>query len=194
MSEISTIDRQFIEENSKFCPVMSSLKRKRGGPYSKTERQKRRAEVYRLHFELGVPATRIAEYLKINRHTIEDDINVLYEELGKQYFETSISGFMQKQLNRLESQRTRLLGYLEKCNNIEEKLPVERLIYEIDQRLTHTVVHVWNNEIVIWNGVANRINEFAKKKKLDLRWYSPVELIEITKKQREVIDKILKDR
>jgi len=36
---------------------------KKGGPYSKDEREKRQNEVFRLHFEYGYSATKIADLM-----------------------------------------------------------------------------------------------------------------------------------
>ena len=47
---------------------------KKGGPYSKKEREDRRMQVYNLHFEEDLPAVKIAEMLDVNRNTVNDDI------------------------------------------------------------------------------------------------------------------------
>ena len=54
--------------------AMTMLEKKKGGPYTKDEQRKRRDEVYRLHFEYSYSARKIAEFLKINRSTINRDI------------------------------------------------------------------------------------------------------------------------
>jgi len=48
---------------------MVALEQKSGGPYSKDEREKRQNEVFRLHFEFGYSAVKIADLMKINRNT-----------------------------------------------------------------------------------------------------------------------------
>jgi len=43
-------------------------------PFTKSQRRKRRTEVYKLHFEHGMPATRIAEIMNVDRNTINNDL------------------------------------------------------------------------------------------------------------------------
>lgn len=192
MSELTSVDAKFIEENEKICLVPSSFKRKNGGPYSKAERKTRLDEVFKLHFMYGWPANKIADSMKVNRHTIESDIKLLWKELGKGIFEPSWSAWIRRQLDRLEFQRTRLMEMLDKETDVDKKLSIERLILEIDNRIMHYTLSTFNNEIVTWARVTHRVNDFAEQKKLGTRWYSPFELIEVTSKQREAIDKILK--
>ncbi|MGI0048744.1 MAG: hypothetical protein ACREAW_04315, partial [Nitrososphaera sp.] len=72
MSEVPSgfdIDPEFINESSKTNLVKP---RKKFAPYTKAERLKRRKEVYRLHFELGVPAIRIADMMNVDKNTINN--------------------------------------------------------------------------------------------------------------------------
>ncbi len=61
-----------------------ALESKKGGPYTKPEQEKRRDKVFRLYFEYGYPAVRIAKLLNVNRNTINEDIrhfrSEMYEE------------------------------------------------------------------------------------------------------------------
>jgi len=194
MSELPQVDNKFIEENEKICLVPSSSKCRKGGPYSKAERQKRIDEVFKLHFMHGWSANKIADSMKVNRHTIESDIKLLWNKLGEQIFAPSWSAWIRRQLDRLEFQRSRLIEMLNKEEDADRKLSIERLIFEIDNRIMHYTLNTFNNEIVVWARVTNRVNDFAEQKKLGTRWYSPFELVEITPNQRERIDKILKER
>ena len=73
------ISSEFFESGK----TLKSNSKKRGGPYSKDEKRKRREEVYRLHFEYGYSARKIAELMKINRGTINRDIMFLYSDVVK---------------------------------------------------------------------------------------------------------------
>ena len=84
------------------------IKSKKGGPYTKQEQEKRRDEVFKLHFEYGYSATQISEMLKINRNTINSDVSFLYSKLYDESDKRTYSNWMDKQLCRLESQRVRL--------------------------------------------------------------------------------------
>ena len=49
-------------------------KTKKGGPYTTLEQEKRRKQVYELHFEKGLSAIKISEMLKVNRNTINEKL------------------------------------------------------------------------------------------------------------------------
>jgi hypothetical protein len=82
------INQEFIEENKKLNLnlVRHGQNHKRiFAPFTKAQRRKRRMEVYKLHFEHGVPATRIAELMKVDRNTINNDLKILYHEALNDY-------------------------------------------------------------------------------------------------------------
>ncbi len=103
---------------------MALSQEKRGGPYSKKQRLDRQNEVLKLHFEYGYSATKIADLMKINRNTINDDINQGYEQLSKDWNKYDIDAWLMKQTKRFESQRSRLFQELEKQENSKEKLAI----------------------------------------------------------------------
>ena len=57
---------------------------KKGGPCTKQEKEKRRNEVFNLHFEYGYSALQISQFLKVNRNTINADISFLYSQLREE--------------------------------------------------------------------------------------------------------------
>jgi len=73
------VDEEFIKQNQN----LNSKIIKKGGPYTKTEREHRQQEVYRLHFEYGYSAKKISELMKINRNTINGDITYWYSKISK---------------------------------------------------------------------------------------------------------------
>ena len=62
---------------------MALAQAKKGGPYPKSEKRKRLEEVYKLHFDYGYSARKIAEFLNINRGTINRDLMFLYADVAK---------------------------------------------------------------------------------------------------------------
>jgi len=115
---------------------ISKLGNKKGGPYTKNQQEKRRNEVYRLHFEFGYPAQKIAEILKVNRNTVNSDINFCYSQLASDWEHHDAKKLIVKQLERFELQRSRLYEELEKCTTLPEKITVEKLILDIDQKIS----------------------------------------------------------
>ena len=60
------------------------VKSKKGGPYTKQEQEKRRKQVYELHFEKGSSAVSIANELDVNRNTINEDIKFWQMQIASQ--------------------------------------------------------------------------------------------------------------
>jgi len=115
---------------------ISKLDNKNGGPYTKKQQEKRRNEVYHLHFEFGYPAQKIAEILKVNRNTANSDIDFCYSQLALDWEHHDVKKLIAKQLERFELQRSRLHEELEKCNTLSEKITLEKLILDIDQKIS----------------------------------------------------------
>ena len=84
-SELPKVSSEFLKDNQTRCKTNSKSRKKKGGPYSKTDRQTRREEVYRLHFEYGYSALKISELMKINRNTINGDIQYWYSKVVKNW-------------------------------------------------------------------------------------------------------------
>src|SRR3989338_11317219 len=89
---------------------------KKGGPYSKNEREKRQKEVFRLYFEVGYSAIKISDLMKINRNTINADIKYWYSNIKEELKQDS-ENFILRQIGRLEAQRSRVIE-----NLIEKKI------------------------------------------------------------------------
>lgn len=109
--------------------------KKKGGPYTKAEQEKRRIKVYELYFEKGYSATKIAEELGVNRNTINDDIKSWYGEMAAQIGVNNVGTILLKQIERLEIQRRRLVEQIEGLTNFEKKITVEKMIFDIDNKI-----------------------------------------------------------
>lgn len=125
--------------------IISKSANKKGGPYTKKQQEKRRNEVYCLHFERGCPARKIAEILKVNRNTINSDINFWYSQLATDWKDNDVKKWIVKQLERFELQRSRLYDELENCNTLSDRLLVEKIILDIDQKISQLVTKLLIN-------------------------------------------------
>jgi len=110
-------------------------KSKKGGPYTTLEQEKRRKQVYELHFEKGLSAIKISEMLNVNRNTINADIQEWYRKVSEELPEYNVS-LLLKQIHRLEMQQARLLEELESSKEIKEKFSIEKLLYAINAKMT----------------------------------------------------------
>ena len=192
MSELPQIETSFFEENQKLDQTIPNSRK--SGPYSKHERQKRRDEVYRLHFEYGYSARKIADLMKINRHTIDSDIQYLYSTLEHTDNRISFDDLINKQHVRFEYQRNRLMETLEKTNSVSEKQQLERLIFDIDSKLTNTYLKVCDSKLKNWDQAVDYVNKWMKDHHNDDRYILYGGLITTSENKRNRINKILREK
>ena len=165
--------------------------RQKKAPYTKIQRKERRDEVYRLHFDNGMPATRIAELMKVDRNTINNDLKILYRKAIKEYNpDMTLDDIVEKQLLRLETQRDRLGLYLSDAKDINSKLAVERLIADIDFKVIGVIDKMDQNIVQYWNAVMEQVNKMAEKENLKTRFTSLFELYRISIDKRQDLDKL----
>jgi len=100
---------------------MALAQKKMGGPYPKSEQRKRREEVYKLHFDYGYSARKIAEFLQINRGTINRDVMFWYADVTKKWRHVDPEFFVMRQIERFQIQRTRLRKQLDIAETNKEK-------------------------------------------------------------------------
>jgi len=148
---------------------MALAQQKRGGPYTKNEKMKRQNEVFRLHFELGYSAVKISDMMKVNRNTINGDINYGYSILSKEWNSYDIDSWLMKQIHRLESQRVRLFKELEREEKIATKLSIEKMILDIDTRLISFTTKAFSRRDSVKENSIRWINEYAKERHMDFR-------------------------
>ena len=118
---------------------MAQVQEKKGGPYSKDERDQRQKEVFRLHFEFGYSAVKISDLMKINRNTINADIKYWYSNI-KDELKQSSEDFILRQIGRLEAQRTRII---EKINeNKTDDIRHDKLLLEIDAKINTLALRI----------------------------------------------------
>ncbi|GKS67072.1 hypothetical protein YTPLAS73_06190 [Nitrosarchaeum sp.] len=116
-----------------------ALEQKSGGPYSKDEREKQQNEVFRLHFEFGYSAVKIAELMKINRNTINADIKYWYSSIKDEIRQDS-EDLISRQLGRLETQRTRVIENITE-NKIDD-IRYEKMLLEIDGKINNILLRI----------------------------------------------------
>jgi hypothetical protein len=185
------IDQEFIEGN-KNLNLNLVRHRHKFAPFTRSQRRKRRTEVYKLHFEHGIPATRIAEMMKVDRNTINNDLKILYHEALADYSpeDMSLDDILQKQLLRLETQRDRLGLYLSNAKDINTKVSIERLISDIDFKLIGAIEKITHNEGRFWDEILKGVNKVSEINKLGLRFTSLFELQKISIDSRKSLNKL----
>jgi len=163
------------------------VKSKKGGPYTKQEQQKRRDEVFKLHFEYGYSATQISEMLKINRNTINSDVSFLYSKLRGEMNEESTDNWLDKQFTRLESQRVRLRKELDNDITLQERLQVEKVIFDLDSKISSLIIKMGSSSQNKLDSIVAYLNNWMKEQGHEDRFMSQGSLYIIPKKFREKI-------
>jgi hypothetical protein len=160
-------------------------------PFTQAQRKERRNEVYKLHFDNGMPATRIAELMKVDRNTINNDLKILYKRAAKNYNpDMSFNDIIEKQLLRLETQRDRLLLDLCDVKDINTKITIERLIADIDFKVIGLMERLIQSVAQYWDTVLEHVNKIAEKENLKTRWTTPHQLYRISIQSKQDLDKL----
>jgi hypothetical protein len=165
--------------------------RQKFAPFTKIQRKERRDEVYRLHFDNGIPATRIAELMKVDRNTINNDLKILYNKAIRDYTsDMSFDDVINKQLLRLETQRDRLLLDLCDSKDINSKITIERLIADIDFKIIGLMERLNQNIVQLNEKLVQYLNKAAKDEKMKTRYTNLFEMYRISLDTRQDLDKL----
>jgi len=166
---------------------------KKGGPYSKGDREARKNEVYRLHFEYGYSARKIAELMKINRNTVNGDLNHWYSKISTNTNVLNPKLDIIITLEHFKIQRTRLREQLDKTLIFHEKITLERLIHDLDSKILNTYQRLEESSIRTHRLATNWINNYMKKQKKDTRYITYHDLISASEKSYERINRIINE-
>lgn len=191
MSELS-LSKNFLKENK---PDFGTNwhKSHRRGPYTISEKERRRNEVYRLHFEYGYSARKIAYLMKISRNTINKDIDFLYGDTIKNYNLIRPQTAIIKQITKLEIQKTRLRESLDKTQNFSEIIAIERLLFEIDSKLIHIRIKISESNYHIHELATKWLNKFSKNHGQPSRYFNFFDTLQVSIETREQIKKLINE-
>ena len=172
---------------------MALAQTKKGGPYPKSEQRKRREEVYKLHFDYGYSARKIAEFLNINRGTINRDINNCFADVFQKWDREDPRLFVMNEIERLEIQRTRQRKYLDKVESDKERDKIEKFIFMITIQIVNIQIKLIEAKRNSHNFAINTINEWYEKKKSKNRVISSDTILEVSHKAHDKIYRIYKE-
>lgn len=164
---------------------------KRGGPHSKDDRETRRNEVYRLHFEYGYSARKIAELMKVNRNTINGDIDYWYSQFVKKHAQLDPSFSIAKHIEILEIQKSRLREAIDKTPR--EQVAMERLLFDIDSKILQIRMKIFESSVTVHDLATKWLNDWMKKNKKDGRYITWFDIIKVSQKAQDRINKIIKE-
>jgi hypothetical protein len=188
-NELSEVPDEFIQQNPAHEEIKKSTKR--GGPYSKNDKEARREEVYRLHFEYGYSARKIAELMKVNRNTINADIDYWYSIILKNVDYINPVKPIRIHLEQMHIQKTRLREGLDKVKNNSERIAIERLMLDINSKILYTLQKLSDSESRIHKRAVNWLNNYMKEIKSSHRFVSMFETIPVSEAAQQKIRKII---
>ena len=142
---------------------MALSQAKKGGPYTKNLMEQRRKEVHRLYFDYGYSARKIAELLKINRNTINNDISYWHITSLKKGHNLDPICYVLNQIERFEIQRTRLRNKLNHVESFHEKITIEKFIFNIDMKIASFQLKLMETPINISKRIVYLINKEYEK-------------------------------
>jgi len=180
------------EDYSKLDKTRQNEKfQKNGGPYSTSDRHKRRHEVFRLYFEKGFPATRIASMMGINIHTISSDIQCGYEQLQKTWTKYDLESIGIRQFQRHEYQRLRLEERLEVADNDRDRMAYEKLIFDIDKEIPNLFHKITNTQDMLYYHITKQMNLFSKKNNLGMGFVCMQDMFRVSPETAKEVEKLL---
>ena len=166
--------------------------KKTGGPYTKQELEKRRNEVYRLHFEYGYSARKISELMNINRNTINGDIKHWYSKITKSN-DIQIESSIFPILERLDIQRTRIREYLDKTPDISEKITIEKMILDLDYKIASIHQKISESVRATTDYALGFLNEYLKSENQKQRVVTLGKKISVSDSALKKIDTIISE-
>ena len=170
---------------------MALVQEKKGGPYTKDEREKRQKEVFKLNIEYGYSATKISELMKINRNTINKDVSFLFSKLSDEMDRESTDDWLNKQFARLESQRARLRKELDNDITLKERLHVEKMILDIDSKISYLLMKMQSTRSYALEVGVHFVNRWLEKQGHPERFMSKDNKYRISEEAKEKIFKLL---
>ena len=164
---------------------------KSDGPYPVHAKKLRRDEVFRLHFDYGYSARKIAGMIKINRNTINSDITYWYSQLQRDDERVSVEDWINKMIYRLETKRTRLMEKLDKATSLEDFLVLEKMLFEIDNKIIQIVINIQHTNQSIFDRTTNMFNNWLEEHGYKERYVLWGQALRVTSGTRENIKRLI---
>ncbi len=120
--------------------------KKKGGPHTKQEKENRQNEVYRLHFEYGYSAVKIAEMVNAHRNTVNEDIKFHYSNFLEDSEGFDTESLILKQTHRLDSQRSLMREELDNVGESKDKINLGIKLSELDLKILQQYMKIQINK------------------------------------------------
>ncbi|MBS1267839.1 MAG: hypothetical protein MAG458_00552 [Nitrosopumilus sp.] len=162
----------------------------KSGPVTKHQKQKRRDEVYRLHFEYGYSARKISDILKIPRNTINADVNYWYDITATADIHNPETIIISN-LQRLETQRVRIREKLDDTDDLTHYIALERLLLEIDIKIINVRQKMADSIKRVWDLSISYSNKWFAQNNKDQRFMTNWDRITLSESSKRKVDEII---
>lgn len=186
------VSEGFTEENQT-NQYRSVPKGRKSGPYSIGEKDARRDEVYRLHFEYGYSARKIADLMKVHRNTINMDLSFWYSRIMDNSKILDPELIVEVNLERLDIQYTRLRESLDKTDSVSERTTIERLILNVNSKINYTVQRRAESSVRIMDLVTERLNKWMEENRKETRYMTLFDKFKVSSNSHEKINEIISE-
>lgn len=149
--------------------------------------------MHRLHFEYGYSATKIADLMKVNRNTINGDIDYWYSKIFENSTVFTPESTIVAIIERLDVQRTRLREQLDKAGSFQERFSLEKLIFDIDCRIAGIYQKITQSVQYVMKIGTENLNKWLKDNNRSERYLTLFDKITVSKEAQEKIDKIIEE-
>lgn len=166
---------------------------KKSGPWTHHGKEARRNEVYRLHFDYDFSARSIADFMGVQRNTINGDVSFWYSKIveSSNIFDPETSILVT--LERLKIQRARLRELVDKTDSTKDKLSIERLMSDIDFKIIYTHQRLAESSRRMQNSETERLNDWMKDSRKETRFLTLSDIIEVSSNAHEKIKQIIEE-
>ena len=162
-------------------------------PDTKYETQARQDEVYRLYFDYGHSARKIADLMKINQKTINADIDFLCRIIVNNYNLLNSKTIVSKQLRRLEIQKTRLRESLDKTQKFSEKMAINKFLFDMDYKIMQIRIKITTSNYRVHELCTQWLNKFSKNHGQPSRYYRFFDTLQVSIETSNKIKKLIKE-
>jgi len=186
------ISDDFLKEN-KANQHQSMPKGRKSGPWTQHDKEARRDEVYRLHFEYNYSARQISDLMRVSRNTINKDLGFWFTRIMDNSKILDPELIVEVNLERLDIQYTRLREQLDKTDSLQEKLTIERLILDVNSKINYTVQRRAESHVRVMDMVTERVNKWMEENRKETRYMTLFDKLKVSSKAHEKISRIISE-
>jgi len=171
----------------------ATVEAKKGGPYTKYEKEKLQEKVYEYYFDYGYSERKISVITKITRGTVSRYVNSWYKTAVKNQSFITHGLDILASLERLEMQRARKREELDKTVVFKERMALDRFIFDIESKILSTNQRLYESSVSIEDRVIFDLNTWMKQNGFQERYLEMFDKMKVSTDALEKINKIIEE-